>query len=51
MQSCENCGNENLPEDSKYCNHCGVFLKLAKKPIQFKENKSFLYTMFFNLFI
>ena len=41
MQSCENCGNENLPEDSKYCNHCGVFLKLAKKPIQFKENKSF----------
>ena len=41
MQSCENCGNENLPENSKYCNHCGVFLKLAKKPIQFKENKSF----------
>ena len=41
MQSCENCGNENLPEDSKYCNHCGVFLKLAKKTIQFKENKSF----------
>lgn len=40
MQSCENCGNKNIPENSKYCNHCGVFLKLAKKPIQFKENKS-----------
>ena len=40
MQSCENCGNKNIPENSKYCNHCGVFLKLAKQPIQFKENKS-----------
>lgn len=40
MQSCENCGNENIPENSKYCNHCGVFLKLAKQSIQFKENKS-----------
>ena len=40
MQSCENCGNKNIPEDSKYCNHCGVFLKLAKKQIQFKQNKS-----------
>lgn len=39
MQSCENCGNEDMPEDSKYCNQCGVFLKLANKPIQFKENK------------
>lgn len=40
MQPCKNCGNENIPENSKYCNHCGVFLKLAKQPIQFKENKS-----------
>lgn len=39
MQSCGNCGNENIPENSKYCNNCGVFLKLAKQPIQFKENK------------
>lgn len=40
MQPCKNCGNENIPKNSKYCNHCGVFLKLAKQPIQFKENKS-----------
>lgn len=40
MQPCKNCGNENIPENSKYCNHCGVFLKLAKQPIRFKENKS-----------
>lgn len=40
MESCKKCGNENILENSKYCNCCGVFLKLANQPIQFKENKS-----------
>lgn len=39
MQTCKNCGNNDVQDDSKYCNQCGAFLKLAKKPIQFKLNK------------
>ena len=39
MNKCKNCGNKNLPKNSKYCNNCGSFLKLAKKEIQYKPQK------------
>lgn len=39
MQKCENCGNNNISEESKFCNICGSYIKLSNKEIQFKKGK------------
>lgn len=39
MKICKNCGNENNHPEAKFCNHCGVYLKLAKKEIQYNLEK------------
>lgn len=39
MQKCKNCGNENIDDESKFCNKCGSYIKLSNKEIQFKKEK------------
>ena len=39
MQKCMCCGNENLSDESKFCNICGSFIKLSNKEIQYKRGK------------
>ena len=39
MTTCKSCGHKNHPPQSKYCNNCGTYLKLAKKEIQYKPEK------------
>lgn len=39
MPKCVNCGNENIRNESKFCDICGSYLKLSNKEIQFKKDK------------